>query len=45
MGTSKREIVKTDKADPNIMEYYMVIVLRARSGTRKEVPGKVIGLL
>jgi len=44
VSTSKEEIVKTDKADPNIMEY-MVIVLQARSGTRKGVPGKVIGLL
>jgi len=44
MSTCKREIVKTGKADPNIMEY-MVIMLQARSGTKKEVPGKVIGLL
>jgi len=44
MSTCKREIVKTGKADPNIMEY-MVIMLWARSGTKKEVPGKVIGLL
>jgi hypothetical protein len=33
-----------DKDDRNMMEY-VVIILRARSGTRKEVPGKVIGLL
>ena len=35
---------KTDEADPNIMEY-VVIVLRAHSGTGKKVPGKVIDLL
>lgn len=35
---------KMDKDDRNMMEY-VVIILRARSGTRKEVPGKVIGLL
>ena len=36
MSICKREIVKTDKADPNIIEY-VAIVLQARSGTRKQV--------
>jgi len=44
VSTCKRVIAKTDKADPKIMEY-VVIVLRVRSGTRKQVPGRVIGLL
>lgn len=44
MSTCKRGVFKTDKDDPNTM-VYMVIMLRARSGTRKEVPGEVVGLL
>ena len=41
VSTCKREIVKKDKADPSIMEY-VVIVLRTRSGIRKEVPREVV---
>ena len=41
MSTCKREIIKKDKADPSIMEC-VVIVLRVRSGIRKEVPRKVV---
>jgi len=41
MRACKREIVKTDKADRNIMGY-VVIVLRVG---RVTIPGKVSGLL